>query len=188
MVYNSNNSKSRLLKRLIIKNKNMEEKKSSTGLIIGIIVVVIIGIFVWRYFSSKNAVNDQIGGEQNGQVSSLVDSIFMVNQKPGRFVNVGKAVLSKKGYVAIHQEESGKPGAVIGYSNLLNSGESMNLSVTLNRKSVAGENLYSMIHWDNGNGTFNPSDDIPAVDKAGNVVAVKFMISVSASEPIEYKM
>ena len=166
----------------------MEQKKSSTGLIIGIIVVVIIGIFVWRYFSSKTAVNDQAGGEQNGQVVNLVDSIFMVNQKPGRFVNVGKAVLSKKGYVAIHQEEEGKAGAVIGYSNLLNLGESKNFSVTLNRKSVVGESLYAMVHWDNSNGTFNPSDDVPAVDKDGNVVAIKFMISASASEPVEYKM
>ena len=62
----------------------------------------------------------------------------MVNQKPGRFVNIGRIALSKKGYVAIHQEEVGKAGAVIGYSNLLNSGESNNFSVTLNRKSVVG--------------------------------------------------
>lgn len=166
----------------------MEQKKSSTGLIIGVIIVVIVAIFVWRYFAGKSAVNDQIGGEQNEQVSNLSDSIFMVNQKPGRFVNVSKVVLSKKGFVAIHQEESGKPGAVIGYSGLLNSGESKNLSVTLNRKSVAGESFYGMVHWDNSNGTFNPADDVPAVDKEGNVVAVKFMISDSASEPIEYKM
>ena len=166
----------------------MEEKKSSTGLIIGIIVVVIVGIFVWRYFSGKTAVNEQVGGENNGQIVAGVDSIFMVNQKPGRFVNIGKVALSKKGYVAIHQEEVGKAGAVIGYSNLLNSGESNNFSVTLNRKSVVGESLYAMIHWDNSNGTFNPADDLPATDKEGNVVAVKFIISDSASEPVEYKM
>ncbi|MEK7069618.1 MAG: hypothetical protein AAB818_01230 [Patescibacteria group bacterium] len=166
----------------------MEQKKSSTGLIIGIIVVVIVGIFVWRYFSGKTAVNDQASGEQNGQVINLSDYIFMVNQKPGRFVNVSKVILSKKGYVAIHQEEAGKAGAVIGYSNLLNSGESKNFSVTLNRKSVAGESFYAMVHWDNSNGTFNPAEDVPATDKEGNVVAVKFIISDSASEPIEYKM
>ena len=34
----------------------MEEKKSSKRLIIGIIVVVVIGIFVWRYFSSKTGL------------------------------------------------------------------------------------------------------------------------------------
>ena len=166
----------------------MEEKKSSKGLIIGIIVVVIIGIFVWRYFSGRNATNDQAGGEQSEQVAGMEDSIFVANQKPGRFVNVGRATLSKKGYVAIHQEEAGAPGAIIGFSSLLNAVESRNFSVTLNRKSVAGESFYAMIHWDNNNGAFNPSEDMPAKDKDGNIVMAKFMISESASEPIEYKL
>ena len=163
----------------------MEEKKSSKGLIIGIIVVVVIGIFVWRYFSSKNAPSEQVGEEQ--QMAGM-DSIFVANQKPGRFVNVGRAALSKKGYVAIHQEEAGAPGAIIGFSSLLNAVESKNFSVTLIRKSVAGESFYAMIHWDNDNGAFNPSEDMPAKDKDGNIVMAKFMISESASEPIEYKL
>lgn len=165
----------------------MEEKKSSKGLIIGIIVAVIIGIFVWRYFSGKTGPNEQ-AGEQNGQVAVMEDSIFVANQKPGRFVNVGRAALSKKGFVAIHQEEEGAPGAIIGFGSLLNTGESRNFSVTLNRKSVAGENFYAMIHWDNDNGAFSPAEDVAATDKAGNLVMAKFMISDSASEPIEYKL
>ena len=165
----------------------MEEKKSPKGLIIGIIVVVIIGIFVWRYFSSKTP-SDQFGGEQSEQVAGMEDSIFVANQKPGRFVNVGRATLSKKGYVAIHQEEAAAPGAIIGFGSFLNTGESRNLSVTLNRKSVDGESLYAMIHWDNNNGAFNPSEDAAATDKNGNIVMAKFMISESASEPIEYKL
>jgi len=166
----------------------MEEKKSSKGLIIGIIVVIVIGIFVWRYFSGRNATNDQVGGEQSEQVAGMEDSIFVANQKPGRFVNVGRATLSKKGYVSIHQEEAGAPGAIIGFGSLLNTGESRNFSVTLNRKSVAGESFYAMIHWDNGNGAFNPAEDAAAKDKFGNIVMAKFMISESASEPIEYKL
>lgn len=165
----------------------MEEKKSSKGLIIGIIIVVVIGIFVWRYFSSKTVVNEQ-AGEQTEQTAGIEDSIFVANQKPGRFVNVGRAALSKKGFVAIHQEEAGAPGAIIGFGSLLNAGESKNISVTLNRKSVAGESFYAMIHWDNDNGAFNPSEDATATDKAGNIVMAKFMISDSASEPIEYKL
>ena len=107
-----------------------------------------------------------MGGEQGEQVAGIEDSIFVANQKPGRFVNVGRAALSKKGFVAIHQEEAGAPGAIIGFGSLLNMGESKNVSVTLTRKSVAGENLYAMIHWDNSNGTFNPAEDAAATDKA----------------------
>ena len=118
----------------------------------------------------------------------MEDSIFVANQKPGRFVNVGRATLSKKGYVAIHQEEAGAPGAIIGFSSFLNAVESKNFSVTLNRKSVVGESFYAMIHWDNNNRAFNPSEDAAATDKDGNLVMAKFMISESASEPIEYKL
>lgn len=165
----------------------MEEKKSSKGLIIGIIIVVVVGIFVWKYFSGKTGPNEQ-AGEQNGQVAVMEDSIFVANQKPGRFVNVGRAALSKKGFVTIHKEEEGAPGSIIGFGNLLNTGESRNFSVTLNRKSVVGESFYAMIHWDNDNGAFNPAEDAMATDKAGNLVMAKFMISDSASEPIEYKL
>lgn len=166
----------------------MEEKKSSKGLIIGIIVVVIVGVFVWRYFSSKTGPNEQINGNQNEQVAGIEDSIFVANQRPGRFINVGRAALSKRGYVVIHQEEEGAPGAIIGFGNLLSAGESRNISVTLNRNSVSGEGLYAMIHWDNNNGTFNPAEDAAATDKNGNAVMIKFMISESANEPIEYKL
>ena len=104
-------------------------------------MVVVVGIFVWKYFSGKTGTSEQVGGEQSEQVAGLEDSIFVANQKPGRFVNVGRAALSKKGFVAIHQEEAGAPGAIIGFGSLLNTGESKNVSVTLTRKSAAGENL-----------------------------------------------
>ena len=139
MVYNSNNIKSRLLVSLIIKNKKYGTKKIINRAYYRNNCGCYCRHFCLEVFSGKTAVNDQASGEQNGQVINLSDYIFMVNQKPGRFVNVSKVILSKKGYVAIHQEEAGKAGAVIGYSNLLNSGESKNFSVTLNRKSVAGK-------------------------------------------------
>ena len=166
----------------------MEEKKSSKGLIIGIIVVVVVGIFVWRYFSSKTAPSEQVGGEQGEQVARHRRLNFCGQPKAGTICQLGRAALSKKGFVAIHQEEAGSSGRYYRFRQSFEYGRVKNFSVTLNRKSVVGESVYAMIHWDNVNGTFNPAEDVAATDKAGNVVMAKFMISESASEPIEYKL
>ena len=34
-----------------------------------------------------------------------------------------------------------------------------------------------MLHWDNSNGSFNPTEDMATTDKDGNAVRAKFMIS-----------
>lgn len=166
-----------------------EQKKTSPAIIIGIIIVVVAGIFVWRYFSAKPAI--PVTGENGLETSSTVslsDTLFIVDQKPGRFINARSAVLSKAGFIAVHQEESGTVGAAIGSGALLPAGQHRNTSVTLNRKSKAGEYFYGMIHHDNGNGIFNPADDAPAKDKSGKVIMVKFRISDAADEPAEFKL
>lgn len=166
-----------------------EQKKPSPAIIIGIIIVVIVGIFVWRYFSAKPAI--PVAGENGLTTSpavSLSDTLFIADQKPGRFINARSAVLSKAGFIAVHQEEAEVAGAAIGSGALLPAGQHRNTSVTLNRKSKAGEYFYGMIHHDNGNGIFNPSDDAPAKDKSGKIITVKFKISDTADEPMEYKL
>jgi len=167
----------------------MEEKKSKTPLIIGIIIVVVIGIFVWKYFGGKQApTGGEMGGEQTSEIKKLKSSITMVDQKPGRFVNVKSAVFGAKGFVTIHEDKADEPGAAIGSSSILPTGETRNLSVTLNRKSVAGEYLYAMLHSDDGDGIFNPAKDEMIKDEGGNPVMAKFLIRMDADEPIEFKM
>ncbi|RJQ31020.1 hypothetical protein C4572_03050 [Candidatus Parcubacteria bacterium] len=167
----------------------MDEKKSSKGLIIGVIIALIIGVVAWQFLSKGgNPEEDTNGQVNNGGALAGRDAIFVADQKPGRFVNVGLAILSKKGFIAIHQEEADKIGVAIGNSSLLESKEHKNISVTLNRRSVSGENMYATLHHDNGDGIFNPAEDAHAKDKDGNMIMMKFTISDSASEPIEYKM
>lgn len=167
----------------------MEEKKSKTPLVIGIIAVVVLGLFVWKYFGGKQApIDGNLGDDQSSEMETIESSIVMVDQKPGRFVNVKSATLGVKGFVTIHEDKSGDAGAAIGNSALLSKGTVKNLSVTLNRKSVAGEYLYAMLHADNGDGVFNPANDATITDKNGSMIMVKFLIRNDAEEPVEYKL
>ncbi|NUQ56952.1 MAG: hypothetical protein HUT38_00420 [Candidatus Paceibacter sp.] len=164
----------------------MDEKKSSAPMIIGIIIALaVIGVIVWL-FAGRRAPAPEV--ENGGEEQMMEDSLTMMDQKPGRFVNVREAKLSKKGFIAIHEEQAGGPGSTIGNSSLLNVGTSRDTSVTLSRRSVAGENMYAMLHWDNGDGVYNTADDQPAKDKNGNTVVVKFKIRDDASEPVDYKL
>lgn len=163
----------------------MEEKSSkSIYWVIGIIAVIVIAVLGWMYLGKKGETPiEETPEEQVG-----VDSIFMVDQKPGRFVNVSEIKFSKKGFAVIHEDQAGAPGKDIGNSNLLSAGTSRNISVTLSRRSIAGESMYGMLHWDNGDGVYNVNTDLPARDKSGNAVQIKFNIREDASEPVDYKL
>lgn len=59
------------------------------------------------------------------------------------------------------------------------------MEVMLSRPSVDGENLFAMLHQDNGDGVFNLSDDAPIKDDEGNIVVVKFMIDKAVGQGSE---
>ena len=53
-------------------------------------MVVIVGIFVWRYFSGKTAVNEQVGGENNGQIIGMCRLYFHGKSKTGKICKYWK--------------------------------------------------------------------------------------------------
>jgi hypothetical protein len=71
------------------------------------------------------------------------------------------AALKENGYVVIHKEEKGKPGPIIGVSNMIAPGLYSNRSVVLTEGVAQGDILYAMLHADNGDGIFTPKDDAP---------------------------
>ena len=90
-------------------------------------------------------------------------SITAENQKAGERVNIPSVQLSVPGFVVIHEDAGGKPGAVIAKSELFKAGV-YTVTVTLHRPSKAGEKLYAMLHG---------ADDISLHDgKGGDVMSV----------------
>jgi len=100
-------------------------------------------------------------------------------------VVVTRLFLDKPGYVVIHKVVDGKPGPVIGNSELLD-GENSNVNV----KVVDYENeneLIAMLHYDDGDSDYEfPGDDTPTkVDEA--VVLTKFLLleTETTQEPVQ---
>jgi hypothetical protein len=98
-------------------------------------------------------------------------------------VVVAQALSVGPGWVTIHEDAAGSPGAVIGHTRVV-SGSHSNVAVTLDRPVVNGETLHAMLHVDAGVlGTYEfPGVDVPAQD-AGMDVMDPFVVSVGPGTP-----
>jgi hypothetical protein len=105
-------------------------------------------------------------------------SIHAANQKSnGKAVRIPEIHLAKKGYVAVHADTNGSPGAVIGVSELLDAGTNEDVQVKLSKPLEETAAVWPMLHIeDNNNTSYDfPNGDQPAqVD--GKVVVVKITV------------
>ena len=87
----------------------------------------------------------------------------------GGKVTVLSVTLDKPGYVAIHADAAGKPGPVLGHSELLPQGKKADVNVSVD-SAKAGSMVWPMLHYDDGDGAYAfPGPDVP-VQVGGNVV------------------
>jgi len=115
------------------------------------------------------------------------NAIYVPDQKPGSSVSIHTFVLETKGFAVIHEDASGKPGPIIGTSNLLKA-ETGTVVVTLARASRNGEFLYAMLHKDDGDGKYDTAKDLPIMDDAGNPIMMRFKIDINAVPAFESKL
>ncbi|MDP3685350.1 MAG: hypothetical protein Q8R32_00795, partial [bacterium] len=117
--------------------------------------------------------------------TALEPLVSVSTQAAGTSVTVDKAMLAKNGFIAIHTDDKGKPGPVIGNSALLKPGPNTAIAVKLSRRTRNGETLYAMLHTDvNGNGVYEfPGADVPTTDSTGAVIAPSFTIGTASSSP-----
>ncbi len=147
---------------------------------VGIVIIALVAVFFFRGDSTKPVPTDDSTGFIVGR-----NAIYVAEQSPSRNVSVAVARLEKTGFVAIHEDNAGKPGKILGTSGILQAGETKNLTpITLSRVTADGETLYAMLHLDDGDGVFDPVKDKPALDSlGGEPVMMIFTVSMDASEP-----
>ncbi len=108
------------------------------------------------------------------------DAVYLEDQVAGGSkVVVGYVILSKPGYVVIHGDESGTPGARLGESKLLESGGehvSIEVSEVLQDDAV----YYAILYRDNGDGRFRSTSDAQVLDTKDSVVLMTFTASHGA--------
>jgi hypothetical protein len=102
----------------------------------------------------------------------------------GTTVTVASITLPAPGFIAVHGDGDGAPGAVIGHSDLLPAGESTNVVVTLDEALTESGLVFPMAHIDiddDGVYEFTPPDDTtdsPATTADGDVAVVPAQITV----------
>ncbi len=109
-----------------------------------------------------------------------VNAIVMSDQYPGNVVYLSSVQVTKAGWVAIHKDDAGKPGAIIG-SAWVNEGVSP-VKVTLTSPMIDGSTYYAMLHSDDGDKKFDAVKDAPLKDSNNNVVMRVFRATVTADQ------
>ena len=100
-----------------------------------------------------------IGREGGGNLVS-----FRPQSGDGRSVLVDRVVLEKRGWLAVHADGGGSPGAVLGTTGPLDPGAHANLAVRLDRRLPDGPaRVWPLLHAEtNGNDRFDyPVADTP---------------------------
>ncbi len=101
-------------------------------------------------------------------------------------VTIAEVVSSGPGWLVIHLDADGKPGAVVGYA-AVKDGINRDVVVAMDAQRATG-GLFAMLHTDAGVvGTYEfPGPDVPVM-AAGAMVNVPFKVSQAAVQRIDMK-
>lgn len=126
--------------------------------------------------------------DPDGPPTGPADIAFEGQMSDGTSITVSSVTLPTDGYVVVHADADGTPGAVIGHSELLPEGTSTDVTVTFDDPLTESQVVFPMAHIDaNGNGEyefFPPDDatDVPATSEDGSVAVVGGEVTVESGE------
>ena len=147
--------------------------------IVGLVVVLGFAYYLVSRGRSQKATPSPSPVSNESLVPGAKNAVAVSDYTLGKTVSVASVLLQKPGYVMIHEDDRGNPGKIIGTSKLLLAGESTNVVVNLTRASKEGEELYAMLHLDDGDGKFNATTDSPVTDDQENVVMMNFTVGAA---------
>ena len=102
----------------------------------------------------------------------------------GDSVIIESADLPAAGFIAVHSDNDGGPGPIIGVSDLLPAGVSTDITVVFDTMIDTTATVYPMVHIDGDENGVYTSDDGPAFDAAGDVAVTAIVLDIApASQP-----
>lgn len=167
-----------------------------------LLAAVIVGIGAYYFLTTKKSdpsgmnmtpaemeeMDNSSGSSSNSTMLAEDNAVMVSDQRPGMIVT-GTVYLASPGYLVIHEDNDGVPGAVLGSSMLLTAGENSNVNVSLSRAMKNGEKLNAMLHSDtDGDGSFDALNDTPVQSKLGGPINGIFQVSSEASEGVPVNM
>ena len=152
------------------------------GIIALAIVIVLGGGAYWFMNQSKSSTESAVNTDTSSAMRVENNSVIATDQPSGNTVTVSQVHLAAPGFVVIHDDNNGAPGAIIGFSGLLQAGDSNQVLVKLSKAVLDGTKLYAMLHNDtDGNGKFDAAVDMPVQSVQGGPIEGWFNISADAS-------
>lgn len=150
------------------------------------VIIILLALGGWYYY--LNYMQEPVSGTQtsgsdntSAGMRAEENAVVATEQRPGNTVTISTVFLAAPGFVVIHEDEDGAPGAILGSSALLQAGESAEVVVTLSRASKDGERLHAMLHNDtDASGAFSGAADIPVPSRLGGPISGWFEISANA--------
>lgn len=144
--------------------------------VIVIIVLIVIGVMVFGGKSTEVPVSDENTTPVVTE-NTAVNRIVMSDQYPGNVVYISSVQVEKTSWVAIHADNSGVPGKVLGSAKFdagINPGK-----ITLTQPMVDGATYYAIIYTDVEGATFDVAKNMPLKDSKGQVIMKVFKASTS---------
>jgi hypothetical protein len=127
------------------------------------------------------------GGDTDDGTSTALNAVTAEDQAlegaASNEVTIASVTLEEDGFVVIHEDDAGSPGAIIGHKRVVAGEDTADVMVTLDRNAANGETLYAMLHGDtNANETFDytaPGDeDGPLLDDNDDAITDSFVVNV----------
>jgi hypothetical protein len=115
-------------------------------------------------------------------VTSGTNAVAVSDQPPGSMVTVASATFSQNGWVVIHEERDGAPGAILG-ARRFDGGENQSGTVELLRPTQEGRVYFAMLHADDGDRSFDHAKDLPLKDPQGNLILMRFVTAARPGQP-----
>lgn len=133
--------------------------------------------YVWDNKDGREARKDAMektseSDEQTGMAQSK-NTITVNDQFAGFTVSVDKLTLDTDGWVVIHEDIDGKPGAILGASRR-DAGTYEKVEIELVRNTEEGSTYYAMLHTDDGDRQFDHTKDLAITAGEGQPVMTAF--------------
>lgn len=142
--------------------------------VVGIIIVIALG--AWMFMRSRSVQNP---------TGNLQNAITVSDQAANSVsVTIDSATLAVPGFIAIHEDVNGIPGATVGTSKVLTTGTHVSESIIMT--TGPGKYYWAMLHADDGNGIFDITRDSAVKNNADEIVMARFQVK-SATIDLEIK-
>lgn len=146
----------------------------SVGIVVVVLVMIVFAFVRNRLsvgkFSAANPTPTPVAVEENKE------TISVNKHTPAASAVIDAVNLANPGFVAIHENQNGAPGPILGISELLPKGAHENIVISLSRKTVSGEELFAKVYADNGDAKFDSSDQ-EVKETNGNPLTAQFLVS-----------